>query len=255
MYPRLRNPCIICEKREGTIRCEDGMVCGECMPKAFLPDAAGISRKKIEYYWRIHRGKGLSAGIRDSKPRYSGIPCQTFAITPGCGFELIDALEDSISHADEIDMVVSFIKESGLNLMADSLRERAEEGARIRVITTTYMGSTEADAVMELAELPNTEVRMELETTADDHIHAKSFIFADKNGGGEAYVGSANISKSALTTAEEWGIRISEKDLPAVFRGLRSAYDKLWESHSLETVSKGDRARIERALSRRGMGR
>jgi HKD family nuclease len=225
------------------------------MPKELLPNARIVSRKRIVRYWKTHSGSGLSAGTRKIERDFAEIPSHSSAVTPGCGFALIDALEESASHADGIDIVVSFIKMSGLNLMIDWLRERAEEGTKIRAITTSFMGSTEAEAVIELASLPNTEVKFEFDATAEDHIHAKSFIFTSPNGNGEAYVGSANISKSALTTAEEWGIRIMESDLPDIFRELRDAYDKLWESPSLQTVSEGDRAKIEWALSKKRMGR
>ncbi|MBR4504900.1 MAG: hypothetical protein IKP20_08045 [Candidatus Methanomethylophilaceae archaeon] len=253
MYPRVKNPCIICEKREGEYTCDSGKVCGICMPEEFL-GKKNVNKTKIIIFTKTKKN-WKRAGIRKSERDFAEIPSHSSAVTPGCGFALIDALEESASHADGIDIVVSFIKMSGLNLMIDWLRERAEEGTKIRTITTSFMGSTEAEAVIELASLPNTEVKFEFDATAEDHIHAKSFIFTSPNGNGEAYVGSANISKSALTTAEEWGIRIMESDLPDIFRELRDAYDKLWESPSLQTVSEGDRAKMELALSKKRMGR
>ena len=93
MRPLMKNPCIICGKHEGEYACEDGCVCGECMPKEFLPNARIVSRKRIIRFWRTHSGSGLSAGTRKIESHFAEIPSHSSAITPGCGFALIDALD------------------------------------------------------------------------------------------------------------------------------------------------------------------
>ncbi|MBR4227442.1 MAG: hypothetical protein IKR86_11955 [Candidatus Methanomethylophilaceae archaeon] len=172
-------------------------------------------------------------------------------IAQGTGITLAEALCDIISDSQSIDIAVSFIFESGLNLLIDSLRDAAEAGRRIRVITTAYMHKTEYEAVAELADLPNAEVRMELNPN-DSHLHAKCFLFTSEEGNGTAFVGSANISKSALTSGEELVAMIREEDLPAVVEDLRSEFERLWSSPRFEKVTRKDRARIERAVGRRG---
>ena len=69
-------------------------------------------------------------------------------------------LNREILCADEICWVVSFIKTSGVNLLWDSLKKFSAEGKRLRIITTTYTGATDYDAIARLATLPNTEIKI-----------------------------------------------------------------------------------------------
>ena len=221
------------------------------MPEELLPKASTLGKNRIIVYARAHK---------DWKPcsEKSPEPClrtpvrtRSRAISQGTGMTLAEALCDAISDSQSIDIVVSFIVGSGLNLLIDDLRDAAEAGGRIRVLTTAYMHVTEYEAVAELADLPNAEVRMELDP-GESPLHAKCFLFTSPEGKGTAFVGSANISKSALTSGEELVAMIREEDLPAVVEDLRSEFERLWSSPRFEKVTRKDRARIERAVGRRG---
>jgi HKD family nuclease len=113
------------------------------------------------------------------------------------------------------------------------------------------MGATEYEALNELFKLPNTEVRMELNAEST-RLHAKSYIFNKPDGHSVAFVGSANISKAALTEGEEWVVKLFETDVPEVLLDLRTSYEALWNSGNVKPVSQRNRADIEYALERRG---
>ena len=172
------------------------------------------------------------------------------AITNATPTILADELTAQIQSAESIDIVVSFIIQSGLSLLIGALTEFTRHG-KLRVITTSYMGVTEYPALAELFSLPNTEVRMELNADRS-RLHAKSFIFNRANKMSTAFVGSANISKSALTSGEEWVVKLREEDVPQVLEDLRKSYESLWKSSSVKTVTQKNRAEIEAALERRG---
>ena len=177
---------------------------------------------------------------------------RSMAITLSDNVILADELNAQIRTADDIDMVVSFILMSGLNLIIDSLREFTCRG-RLRIITTAYMGTTEYAAVEELIHLPNTELRMELDSD-NNRLHAKSFIFHREGGHSTAYVGSANISRSALTGGEEWVVKLREEDVPLIIEDLDRGYEGLWNSIHVKRITERDRAKVEAALERRGRG-
>ena len=248
---RVRNPCMICGCREGTIRTRDGPVCPDCMPREFLEDALRIGRDRIMLHNRLHTDWESCAGLTAEKVDTGSVSGdRSMAITQNDSVVLADELNARIRTSDTVDMVVSFIKMSGINLIIDSLREFSRHG-RLRVITTAYMGATEYGALAELFCLPNTEVRMEMDAEFS-RLHAKTFLFGGKDGG-TAYVGSANISRTALTSGEEWVVKLREQDVPPVLEDLRAGFDSLWCSGHYEPVSANDRARIEAALEKRGL--
>ncbi|MBM7614559.1 phospholipase D-like domain-containing protein [Alkaliphilus hydrothermalis] len=66
-------------------------------------------------------------------------------------------LNNEIATADRVDLLVSFIKFSGLRLIMESLIQHTKT-KKLRILTTSYMGATDFKAIKMLAELPNTEI-------------------------------------------------------------------------------------------------
>jgi len=243
--------CIICNDCSGTIKTIDGMVCTNCMPKDLLSQAKSLRKHNIISFQKTFPDYISCAGFTNNVNEKNGLTNRSAAITSFTPTSLIDELNAQIASAESIDIVVSFIITSGLSLLLGSLTKFTRYG-KLRVITTAYMGATEYSALVELFDLPNTEVRMELNADRT-RLHAKSFIFNRSNGDSVVFVGSANISRSALTSGEEWEVKLREKDVPEVIVDLRQSYESLWNSNSIKPVTKKNRAEIEAALERRGM--
>ncbi len=157
-------------------------------------------------------------------------------------------IERDIESADNIYLIVSFLKLSGLNLIYDRLKKFCEnDNHRLRIITTTYCGVTEAKAVERLAQLPNTEIRISYNTQIE-RLHAKSYIFERNSGFSTAYIGSSNLSKSAQTDGLEWNIRVTNTENPHIIKTALATFNLYWNSHNFEDYNEGGSEKLHREL-------
>lgn len=154
--------------------------------------------------------------------------------------ELVSELRKEIQSCDNVDMLVSFIKWSGLRLLYEDLKNLvADSTKKVRVITTCYMGATDAIAIEKLAELPNVEVRISYDVE-HTRLHAKSYMFHRKTGFTTAYIGSSNMSKAAMTSGLEWNLKVTEKDSFEVIRKFQATFESYWNSPEFESYRSGN---------------
>ena len=156
-------------------------------------------------------------------------------------------IEKDIASADEICLIVSFLKLSGIRIFIDCLKRFVESGRRLRIITTTYCGVTEEKAIQQLSELPNTEIRISYETQRE-RLHAKSYIFLRNSGLHTAYIGSSNLSKSALTDGLEWNLRATAVENPHIINAALATFEQYWSSKDFEDFAVGGIERFREML-------
>ena len=125
---------------------------------------------------------------------------------PNIGSEL----RAELASADSVDLICAFVIWSGVRHLRDALGDVVRRGGRIRVITTTYMGATEKRAVDELVAL-GAEVRVAFDARTTK-LHAKAWLLERASGLTTAFVGSSNLSHTALFDGLEWNVRLSSMD-------------------------------------------
>lgn len=148
-------------------------------------------------------------------------------------------LRAELASADHVDLLCAFIKWQGLRLLERELTELRERGVPLRVITTTYLGATDARALDRLVNEFGAEVRVNYETDRT-RLHAKAWLLRRNTGFHTAYVGSSNLSHAALVDGLEWNVRLSAKSTPHLLEKFRTTFDSYWENREFEAYTPGD---------------
>lgn len=162
---------------------------------------------------------------------------------------MVHELQKEIASSDRIDMLVSFIRFSGLSMILPYLKSFTAQGGELRVVTTTYMGATDPKAIYVLSQLPNTEVRISY-NVKETRLHAKSYMFHRNSGYSTAYVGSSNLSHAAIAEGMEWNMKVTEQDLPNIIEKMRATFLTYWHSDDFQLFHLEDKEKLAQAIDR-----
>ena len=144
--------------------------------------------------------------------------------------------------AVDVWVVAAFVQDSGLDVLRESVFSVLDRGGRVRLVTGDYLNITQAEALKRMLdwqaaysdpqEPGSFEARI-VETRglpgASRSFHPKSWRF-EGPGAAAAFVGSSNVSYSALKTGVEWNLRIDRAQDPEGYRNIVGAFEVTWQS-------------------------
>jgi superfamily II DNA or RNA helicase/diadenosine tetraphosphate (Ap4A) HIT family hydrolase len=162
--------------------------------------------------------------------------------TGGAADPFIDHIAPLFAASREVAIVAAFVQDSGLELLEPPITSAVARGALVQLITGDYLDITQAEALQRMLDWQGApsegdeegrfEVRI-VETAnlpgASRSFHPKSWRF-EGPGVGVAWVGSSNVSRSALQQGIEWNLRVDRWRDPAAFVKTREAFSRLWSS-------------------------
>lgn len=141
-------------------------------------------------------------------------------------------LINSLKQADSVDIVVSFLMESGVRMLLGELDNALKRGAKIRILTGNYLGITQPSALYLIKYKLGEKVDLRFYNEKNRSFHPKSYMFHYK-GYSTIYIGSSNISRSALTSGIEWNYRFSSKTDSQNYEKFYNTFLDLFENHSI----------------------
>jgi len=198
-----------------------------------------------------HPHADMKARIREIMPHTRLSQSELFTGNRA-GVSLESEINKEIASSDEICWLVSFIKFSGISTLMPALREFTRRG-NLRIITTSYMGATDAKAVNVLARLPNTQIKVSY-NPEHERLHAKAYLFLRNSGFHTGYIGSSNLSRSALTNGLEWNMKITTREVAHIIDKFRKTFDTYWADSEFDLYDVDrDGDRLQRALTQQRM--
>lgn len=141
-------------------------------------------------------------------------------------------LKMSMKKAERMDIIVSFLMESGVRLLLNDLKEALDRGVKIRLLTGNYLGITQPSALCLIKKELNNQVDLRFYNKKGRSFHPKAYIF-HQNTGSEIYIGSSNISRSALTSGIEWNYRFDSHRDQYNFQLFYETFEDLFYHHSI----------------------
>jgi len=160
------------------------------------------------------------------------------SIVTGGDDPLLPHLLSNFPDAKRVDIGVAFTLKSGIRLLQPYLRELLERGGRVRFLTGDYLGVTDPDALMVVQDLNGDITRRVFETAkGPSSFHPKTYIFHYKNDYGIAFVGSSNLSETALRGGVEWDYKVVSSRDPGGFADIVEAFERLFSHPATQELS------------------
>lgn len=190
-------------------------------------------------------------GVRTYSFRRPATPLADVALLTNGAHEpsLASEIKAEMSSADGVDLLCAFVKWYGLRLLEAELAELRHRGVPLRVITSTYMGATERIALDRLVRDFGADVKVQYDVRRT-RLHAKAWLFRRDTGFDTAYVGSSNLSRSAMLDGLEWNVRLSRIATPTLTEKFRAVFDTYWNDETYESYDpEQDGERLDEALA------
>lgn len=138
----------------------------------------------------------------------------------------------SFQKAESVDIIVSFLMESGVNMLIKHLGNALKRGAKIRILTGNYLGITQPSALYLIKRKLGDQIDLRFYNEKNRSFHPKSYIFHYEDYS-EIYIGSSNISRSALTSGIEWNYRFRSTTDPESYDKFYETFEDLFQNHSI----------------------
>lgn len=145
---------------------------------------------------------------------------------------LYEHMKKSFNQAKKVDIIVSFLMESGVKLIVEELKLLKKRQIPIRILTGNYLNITQPSALYLIKDLLGDSVDLRFFNDPNRSFHAKSYFFEYDNGK-EMYIGSSNLSKSAWTNGVEWNFKITQKEHPEDYNYYYQTFEDLFYNHSI----------------------
>lgn len=137
-------------------------------------------------------------------------------------------LKQELLNCKKFYFIVSFIRYSGIQLLISTLDELGKQGIQGEIITSVYLNITDSKALQKLLSYKN--IKVKIYNNSNESFHTKAYLF-EKEKYHSVVIGSSNISQSALYSAEEWNVKLTDSSFFNIYGKSLNQFEKLWHSN------------------------
>jgi len=177
-----------------------------------------------------------------------GLPHGRALIAGGVEDPLLPHLVTHLDRALAVDIAVAFVFQGGVTLLEPHLKEILDRGGRVRVLMGDYLGASDPDALERLTDLHGQVDLRIYETGGQGSFHLKAYLAYHGPDAGTAFVGSSNLSRTALSEGVEWNYRVITSRDREGFASVAAGFEALFSHPRVRPL---DRAWIAQYRARR----
>lgn len=137
-------------------------------------------------------------------------------------------LKQELLNCKKFYFIVSFIRYSGIQLLISTLDKLEKQGIQGEIITSVYLNITDSKALQKLLSYKN--IKVKIYNNSSESFHTKAYLF-EKEKYHSVVIGSSNISQSALYSAEEWNVKLTDSSFFNIYGKSLNQFEKLWHSN------------------------
>ena len=137
-------------------------------------------------------------------------------------------LKQELLNCKKFYFIVSFIRYSGIQLLISTLDKLEKQGIQGEIITSVYLNITDSKALRKLLSYKN--IKVKIYNNSSESFHTKAYLF-EKEKYHSVVIGSSNISQSALYSAEEWNVKLTDSSFFNIYGKSLNQFEKLWHSN------------------------
>ncbi|MCK9548583.1 MAG: DUF3427 domain-containing protein [Sphaerochaeta sp.] len=149
--------------------------------------------------------------------------------------KVVEALVAELERCTSFSFSVAFLTTGGIASILQALYNAHDRGVTGKILTSDYLTFTDPRALRFLYE----HFSSSIEVRISSHVafHAKGYRFERRGGETTLLIGSSNLTQAALSTNEEWNLRVVSEREGELSRRSALEFERAW-SHAV-TLDEG----------------
>ncbi|MFA5448574.1 MAG: DEAD/DEAH box helicase [Sphaerochaeta sp.] len=171
--------------------------------------------------------RSLATALIDERTRSSTHLRPALVVNNPPNTKVVQTLIGELERCASFSFSVAFITVGGLASILQALYDATlHRGVKGRILTSDYLSFTDPRALQTLLEYFSSSI--EVRISSHPAFHTKGYLFERTDGLSTLLVGSSNLTQSALSTNEEWNVRLVSQSEGELTKRTYQEFERAW---------------------------